>query len=106
MSPAPGVLRPGLPQPCSITHWQGRDVICTGRPLLLGQDPGRGRWGGAAVSLAVWASEALCQQGQGCIHISLSEPPEEAAERPQTRVGPAGSLLRRAGCWKVEKRRA
>ena len=61
---------------------------------------------GGAVSLAVWASEELCQQGQGCIHISLSELPEEAAERPQTREGPAGSLLRRAGCWKVEKRRA
>lgn len=102
MSPAPGVLRPGLPQPCSITHWQGRDVICTGRPLLPAGSF-RSRDGGA-VSLAVWASEELCQQGQGCIHISLSELREEAAERPQTREGPAGSLLRRARCWKVEKR--
>lgn len=50
------------------------------------------------MSLAVWASEGLCQQGQGCIRISFSELPGEAAERPQTREGPAGSLPRRARC--------
>lgn len=106
MSPAPGVLRPGLPQPWQgfltylltfLTHWQGRNDICTGRACLSR------RWdlseaGREVVSLAVWASEGLCQQGQGCIHISLSELPGEAAERPQTREGPAGSLPRGARC--------
>ena len=106
MSPAPGVLRPGLPQPWQgfltylltlLTHWQGRNDICTGR-VCLSSRRDLSEAGREAVSLAVWASEGLCQQGQGCIHISFSELPGEAAERPQTCEGPAGSLPRRARC--------
>lgn len=106
MSPAPGVLRPGLPQPWQgfltylltlLTHWQGRNDICTGR-VCLSCRRDLSEAGREAVSLAVWASEGLCQQGQGCIRISFSELPGEAAERPQTHEGPAGSLPRRARC--------
>lgn len=68
------------PQPCSITHWQGRDVIWwTGRPLLpVGSS--RSRDGGVPGGLGIQGSASWAR---GCIHISFSELPEEAAERPQ-----------------------
>lgn len=80
MSPGPGVLRPGLRQPCSISHWQSGDVICTGsvRPAQL--------WGisEAGESLAAWALEGLCRQERGCTCSSFSRLQGEEAEGPQT----------------------